>query len=52
MTRGLTAAVRARDRDKAIWFFYEPLHLVVWEWARSLPNERPLSRRPWTWFHR
>jgi glycosyltransferase involved in cell wall biosynthesis len=52
MARGLTAAARARDRDKAIWFFYEPLHLVVWEWARSLPNERPLPRQPWTWFHR
>ena len=26
--------------------FY-PLELVVWEFGRSLPNERPLT--PWVW---
>jgi GT2 family glycosyltransferase len=45
--RGLAAASRSRDRDRAIWAVFEPLEAVVWELGRSLPNERPLTAASW-----
>jgi GT2 family glycosyltransferase len=45
--RGLTGAVRSRDRDQALWAVFYPLELLVWELGRSLPNERPLTLRVW-----
>jgi GT2 family glycosyltransferase len=45
--RGLRGAVRARDRDRALWAVFYPLELLVWELGRSLPNERPLTPRVW-----
>jgi GT2 family glycosyltransferase len=44
-TTGLVAAVRARDRDKAISSLLDPLELLAHEFGRSLPNERPLTAR-------
>jgi GT2 family glycosyltransferase len=37
---GLFGAVRARDRDAALWALFEPLELIVHELGRWLPNER------------
>ncbi len=45
--RGLVTAIRTRDRDRALWALYEPVEVVVWEFGRSLPNERPLTPRVW-----
>jgi mycofactocin glycosyltransferase len=42
--KGLLAAARTRDRDKALWAMFEPLELVSYEFGRSLPNQRPLRR--------
>jgi glycosyltransferase involved in cell wall biosynthesis len=47
VARGLTAAVRSRDRDRALWAIFHPLELLVWELGRSLPNERPLTADVW-----
>jgi GT2 family glycosyltransferase len=44
--RGLLAALRSRDRDKAVWALFEPLEWLSYEFGRSLPNERPMPR-PW-----
>lgn len=43
--RRLLVAARTRDRDEALWAIFEPLEFIVWEFGRSLPNERPLSTR-------
>ncbi len=45
--QGLVRAMRTRDRDRALWALYEPVEVVVWEFGRSLPNERPLTPRVW-----
>ncbi len=46
--RGLVAAARRRDRDAAYRAVFEPLEQLSYEVGRSIPNERPLSRRsPW-----
>ena len=45
--RGLAATARSRSRDRAIWAVFEPLEALVWEFGRSLPNERPLSASLW-----
>jgi GT2 family glycosyltransferase len=45
--RGLVSAARSRDRDKALWALFEPVEQITFELGRSLPNERPLSRRRW-----
>jgi hypothetical protein len=45
--RGLAAAARARDRDRALWAVFEPLEALAWELGRSLPNERPLTASLW-----
>ncbi len=45
MTKGLLAAARSRDRDKAVWAVFEPVEQLAVEFGRSLPNERG-SRRP------
>jgi len=45
--RGLAAAARARDRDRALWAAFEPLEALAWELGRSLPNERPLTASLW-----
>jgi mycofactocin glycosyltransferase len=42
---GLVAAARSRDRDRALWAVFDPLEQITFELGRSLPNERPLSRR-------
>ena len=42
---GLTAAVRARDRDEALFAILDPMTTLAFEFGRSLPNERPLLRR-------
>ena len=39
---GVTAAVRARDRDEALVALLDPLTTLSFEFGRSLPNERPL----------
>jgi mycofactocin glycosyltransferase len=39
--KGLVAAVRARDRDKALWAVFEPLEQLSYELGRSLRNEPP-----------
>jgi GT2 family glycosyltransferase len=47
-TTGLLSAARRRDRDQAICALCDPLELLVWEFGRSIPNQRPLpghSRR-------
>ena len=46
-TRGLAAAARTGDRDRAIWALFEPIEALAFELGRSLPNERPLPARPW-----
>jgi mycofactocin glycosyltransferase len=46
-TRGLAAAARSRDRDTALWAVFEPLEALLWEFGRSLPNERPLTPSVW-----
>jgi Glycosyl transferase family group 2 len=43
----LLRAARARDRDEALWAVFEPLEAVVWEFGRSLPNERPMTAAVW-----
>jgi hypothetical protein len=43
----LTAAIRSCDRDLALRALFYPLELVVWEFGRSLPNERPLTPGVW-----
>ena len=40
MTKGLLAAARTRDRDKAAWAVFDPLELLAVEFGRSLSNER------------
>ena len=45
MTKGLLAAARSRDRDKAVWAVCDPLELLAVEFGRLLPNERR-PRRP------
>lgn len=50
LTTGLLEALRARDRDRAIWAVFDPLELLAHEFGRSLPNERPLSARA-LWRH-
>ncbi len=40
---GLVAAARSRDRDRALWAVFLPLEAVIYEFGRSLPNERPLT---------
>jgi GT2 family glycosyltransferase len=44
--KGLVSAARSRDRDKALWALFEPLEHITFELGRSLPNKRPLFRRP------
>jgi mycofactocin glycosyltransferase len=39
---GLLAALRQRDRDRAILAVFRPLEAVAWEFGRLLPNERPV----------
>jgi GT2 family glycosyltransferase len=46
-TRGLAKGTRSRDRDEALWAVFEPLEALVWEFGRSLPNERPLTASVW-----
>ena len=43
--KGLFAAARSGDRDKALWALFEPLEQLTVEFGRSLPNERPVPRR-------
>ncbi len=38
--KGLTRAVRRRDRDAALWAVFEPLELISREFGRSMNNER------------
>jgi GT2 family glycosyltransferase len=45
--RGLTRAIRSRDRDPALREWFYAIELLVWELGRSLPNERPLTPRVW-----
>jgi GT2 family glycosyltransferase len=45
--RGLTSAIRSRDRDRALWALFEPVEVLAWEFGRSLPNARPLSPGVW-----
>ena len=42
--KGLATAARKRDRDTAIWALFEPLDFIVWEFGRSLSNERTRRR--------
>ena len=42
--KGLVAAARSRDRDKALWAVFEPLEQLSYEFGRSLPNERRRRR--------
>jgi hypothetical protein len=42
--KGLTRALRSRDRDRALWAVLEPLEQISYEFGRSLTNER--RRRP------
>lgn len=44
---GLVAAARTRDRDRAVWAVLEPIEALVYEFGRSLPNERPLTTGAW-----
>ena len=44
---GLVAAARSRDRDLALRAVFEPLEALTWELGRSLPNDRPLTRKTW-----
>jgi hypothetical protein len=44
---GLVRAARSRDRDRALWAVFEPIEAIVYEFGRSLPNERPLTVRVW-----
>ncbi len=47
---GLTAAVRARDRDEALMALLDPLTTLTFEFGRSLPNRRKRSQArgaPW-----
>jgi GT2 family glycosyltransferase len=46
-TRGLAEGARSRDRDQALWAVFEPLEALVWEFGRSLPNQRPLTASVW-----
>jgi GT2 family glycosyltransferase len=46
-SRGLGAAARSGDRDRALWALFEPLEAVAWELGRTLPNERPLTPGAW-----
>jgi mycofactocin glycosyltransferase len=39
---GLFAAIRRRDRDRAILALFRPLEAIAWEFGRLLPNERPV----------
>ena len=43
VAKGLLAAARSRDRDKAVWAVFEPLEQLAVEFGRSLSNERPTS---------
>jgi len=48
MVRGLVSAALGRDRDGAVWAVFEPLDDLLFEFGRSIPNERPLpARSPW-----
>lgn len=47
LAAGLVRAAWTRDRDRAIWALYEPIEVLAFEFGRSLPNERPLTRRVW-----
>jgi len=38
--RGLVAALRYRDRDRALWAVFEPLEHLSYEYGRSLSNVR------------
>jgi len=38
--RGLVAAARHRDRDRALWALFEPLEQLSYEFGRSLRNDR------------
>ena len=42
---GLGTAMRARDRDEALFAILDPMTTLAFEFGRSLPNERPLLRR-------
>lgn len=46
-TGGLVTAARTRDRDRALRAVFEPLEALTWEFGRSLPNDRPLTRAAW-----
>ena len=41
--KGLAAALRLRDRDRALWAVLEPLEQISYEFGRSFSNERPRS---------
>lgn len=41
--KGLLAAVRTRDRDRAICALLEPVDVIAWELGRSRSNERPAA---------
>lgn len=47
MVVGLGSAARSRDRDRAVWAVFEPIEAIVYEFGRSLPNERPLTLAVW-----
>jgi Glycosyl transferase family 2 len=47
MLGGLAHAARMRDRDRAVWAVLEPIEALVYEFGRSLPNERPLTCAVW-----
>jgi GT2 family glycosyltransferase len=42
--RGLAAAARERDRDRALLALLDPLEQLSFEFGRTLPNRRPLRR--------
>jgi glycosyltransferase involved in cell wall biosynthesis len=44
---GIAVAIRSGDRDRAVWAVFEPIEAIVYEFGRSLPNERPLTLGAW-----